>query len=82
MPRPIAAGVFGIARTTAPPIVSCSAAMVVPAMIDTTSVDGADQRFQCGPGLAERLRLHRDHKRVDGAGVLRIEPDAFRARVR
>ena len=46
MPRPIAAGVFGIARTTLPPQTSSSTAIVVPAMIETTSVDGADERLQ------------------------------------
>ena len=49
MPRPIAAGVFGIARTTAPPQTSCSTAMVVPAMIETTSVDGATCGRSAGP---------------------------------
>src|ERR1700709_1955997 len=39
MPRPIAAGVFGIARTTLPPQTSVIDAMVMPAMIETTSVD-------------------------------------------
>ena len=46
MPRPIAAGVLGMARTTLPPQTCSSEAMVVPAMIETTSVDGADERFQ------------------------------------
>ena len=45
MPRPIAAGVLGMARTTLPPQTSCSAAMVVPAMIETTSVDGPTNGF-------------------------------------
>ena len=49
MPRPIAAGVFGIARTTAPPQTSCSTAMVVPAMIETTRVDGATSARSAGP---------------------------------
>ena len=39
MPRPIAAGVLGMARTTLPPQTSAIDAMVVPAMIETTSVD-------------------------------------------
>src|SRR5579871_6339560 len=36
MPRPIAAGVLGIARTTAPPHTCSIEAMVMPAMIETT----------------------------------------------
>ena len=53
--------------------------MVVPAMIETTSVDGADERLQRGAGLAERLRFHRDHQRIDLAGVFgrRVEADAL-----
>ena len=54
MPRPIAAGVFGMARTTLPPQTSCSAAMGVPAMIETTSVEVATRDFSAGAGLAER----------------------------
>ena len=49
MPRPIAAGVFGIARTTWPPQTSPIAAMVMPAMIETTSVDDAANGRNCGP---------------------------------
>ena len=49
MPRPIAAGVFGMARTTAPPQISEIDAIVVPAMIDTTSVDGAINGFSLAP---------------------------------
>ena len=49
MPRPIAAGVLGIARTTAPPQTSEIEAMVVPAMIDTTSVDGPANGFSVAP---------------------------------
>ena len=69
MPRPIAAGVFGMARTTMPPQTSSSAAMVVPAMIETTSVDDPTNCFSAAPGLAERLRFHRDHQRIDGADI-------------
>ena len=39
IPRPIAAGVLGMARTTAPPHTSAIPAMVAPAMIETTRVD-------------------------------------------
>jgi hypothetical protein len=69
-----------MARTTLPPQTASSEAMVVPAMIDTTSVDGPVNGLNVAAGLAERLRLHRDHQRVDLAGVLRcrIEPDALR----
>ena len=49
MPRPIAAGVFGMARTTLPPQTSSSAAIVVPAMIETTSVFGPMNFFNAGP---------------------------------
>ena len=49
MPRPIAAGVLGIARTTAPPHTSCSNFMGVPAMIETTSVEPATHDFRAGP---------------------------------
>ena len=49
MPRPIAAGVFGIARTTLPPQTSRSAAMGVPAMIETTSVEAPTNGFSAGP---------------------------------
>ena len=49
MPRPIAAGVFGMARTTLPPQTAAIDAMVVPAMIETTSVDGPANGFRPGP---------------------------------
>ena len=49
MPRPIAAGVLGMARTTLPPQAASSDAMVVPAMIDTTSVDGPAKGFSMPP---------------------------------
>ncbi len=49
MPRPIAAGVFGMARTTLPPQAASIDAMVVPAMIDTTSVDGPLKDFSALP---------------------------------
>ena len=80
MPRPIAAGVFGMARTTLPPQTASSEAMVVPAMIETTSVDGPVNGLNVGAGLAERLRLHRNHQRIDLAGILRcrIKPDSLR----
>src|SRR6185437_2635593 len=34
-------------------------------------------RFQNSARLAERLRFHRDHQRLDGACVLWIESDSF-----
>src|SRR5207248_3136318 len=50
MPRPIEAGVLGMARTTLPPPqTSSSEAMVVPAMIETTSVDEAVNGFRLAP---------------------------------
>src|SRR4051794_19434476 len=49
MPRPIAAGVFGMARTTLPPHPRLSAVIVMPAMIDTTSVDDVANGRSCGP---------------------------------
>ena len=49
MPRPIEAGVLGMARTTLPPQTSSSEAMVVPAMIETTSVDEAENGFRLAP---------------------------------
>ena len=84
MPRPIAAGVLGIARTTRRRRPAASEAIVVPAMIETTSVEGPANGFKRGAGLAEHLRLHRDHQRGDGADILglRIEPDAFRRQAR
>ena len=45
----MAAGVFGMARTTMPPQTCSSAAMFVPAMIETTSVDGPTNGFSPGP---------------------------------
>ncbi len=52
MPRPMAAGVFGMARITLPPQTSPIVAMVVPAMIETTSVEGEMNDFSCGPASA------------------------------
>jgi hypothetical protein len=49
MPRPIAAGVFGIARTTMPPQTSSNAEILVPAMIETTSVAAPTNGFSMGP---------------------------------
>src|ERR1700680_1579789 len=49
MPRPIAAGVLGMARTTLPPQTPEIDAMVVPAMIDTTSVEGPAKDFSIAP---------------------------------
>ena len=49
MPRPIAAGVLGMARTTLPPQTASSEAMVVPAMIETTSVDGPVNGLNVAP---------------------------------
>ena len=49
MPRPIAAGVLGMARTTLPPHTSEIEAMVVPAMIDTTSVEASVKDFSIAP---------------------------------
>ena len=46
--------------------------MVVPAMIDTTSVDVADEGPQRRAGVAKHLRLDRDDQRRDGAGILRL----------
>ena len=53
--------------------------MVVPAMIDTTSVDGAGKGFQHRAGFTEHLRLQRDHQRGDGADLFRrrIEANAL-----
>ncbi len=49
MPRPIAAGVLGMARTTLPPQTSEIEAMVVPAMIETASVDELTNDFSTAP---------------------------------
>ena len=49
MPRLIAAGVFGIARTTMPPQTSSSTEILVPAMIETTSVDAPTKGLSIGP---------------------------------
>jgi hypothetical protein len=49
MPRPIAAGVLGMARTTLPPQTCSSAAIGVPAMIETTSVEDPTNCFSAGP---------------------------------
>ena len=80
MPRPIAAGVFGMARTTLPPQTASSTAIVVPAMIETTRVDEPTNGRSAGPAVAKHLRLDRDHERRDGADILRcgIEPHALR----
>ena len=77
MPRPIAAGVFGMARTTLPPQTASSTAMVVPAMIETTSVDGPANGLNVAPASRNDLRLHRDHQRIDrrrylGCGLSRM----------
>ena len=52
----------------------------MPAMIETTSVDGPANGLNVAPASRNDLRLHRDHQRIDLAGVLRcgIEPDALR----
>ena len=62
-----------------PPQTSSIDAMVVPAMIETTSVDGPAKDFSIGAGFAEHLRLQRDHQRGDGADLFRrrIEANAF-----
>ena len=44
--------------------------MVAPAMIDTTSVDGAVNDFSIAFGFAEHLRLQRDHQRRGRADIL------------
>ena len=51
----------------------------VPAMIETTSVDGPTNGFNAAPASRNDLRLHRDHQRVDLADVLggRIEANAL-----
>jgi hypothetical protein len=48
-------------------------------MIETASVE-APEWLQRSPGLAERLRLHGDHQRIDLADILGrwIEANAFR----
>src|SRR5215813_1980470 len=50
MPRPIAAGVFGMARTTAASRGKMPArnAIVRPAMIETTTVEGDIREATCG----------------------------------
>ena len=69
MPRPIAAGVFGMARTTLPPQTSPIAAIVMPAMIETTSVDGPINGFSAGPASRNICGFTRDHQRRDGADI-------------
>ena len=68
MPRPIAAGVFGIARTNAQGASSASErnCSVRPAMIDTTTVDAATIGARLGITSRGDLRLYRDD---DGGGV-------------
>ncbi len=65
MPRPIAAGVFGMARTRAQGCASAPArnCSVRPAMIDTTTVDARNERSQCRERLRRNLRLHRNDDR-------------------
>ena len=65
MPRPMAAGVFGIARTIAVPAGNafCRKVMVRPAMIDTASVDLPTNGPSARHGFRRVLRLDRDHDR-------------------
>ena len=77
MPRPMAAGVFGMARTTMPPQTCSSAAMLVPAMIETTSVDGPTNCFSAGPASRNICGFTATTSVSAVAGVLRIEADAL-----
>src|SRR5487761_2446439 len=85
MPRPIAAGVLGIARTTPPPQISAIAAIVVPAMIETTSVDGVANGFNPGPASRNICGFSATTKAVTSptslAGGLRRRPFDASARM-
>jgi len=47
--------------------------MVTPAMTEKDQGVGADETFGFSDGVLERLRLHREHDDVGGAGVGRVE---------
>ena len=66
MPRPMAAGVFGIARTIAVPAGNAARrkSMVRPAMIDSTSVDLPTYGRERGHCLRRTLRLDCDDDRA------------------
>ena len=83
-PRPIAAGVFGIARTTAPARGrrALRLAIVLPARIDRTSVRSSARGAIRGAVRVEALRLDREHKHVRRRRFRRIERDAARRRER
>jgi len=71
LPAADRAGVLGMARTNAAPHTSEIEAMVVPAMIDTTSVEGPVKDFSIAAGLAKRRGVQRDHQRRGGADICR-----------
>ena len=79
MPRPIAAGVFGIARTTAPPQAASIFAIVMPAMIETTRVLSETCGFSKGAAAVEHLRFDGDNERrnIADRARSRIEPQAL-----
>ena len=70
MPRPIAAGVFGMARTIAVPTGNdfSRKAMVRPAMIDNTSV-ALPTYLASGGNTRTRMRFYRDHNRAGWVGL-------------
>ena len=79
MPRPMAAGVFGMARMSAAPGSAASRKRKVrPAMIDTATVAAPTNRSEHRHDLGRDLRLDRDHHGRDLADrvVGRIEADA------
>ena len=70
MPRPIAAGVFGMARTIAASGRCFSRKPSVrPAMIETTTVLASTSARERRQRVGRGLRLHRDHQRGDRADV-------------
>ena len=79
MPRPTAAGVFGIARTIGVPAPSAAskARIGVPAAMDRNSVAAAAERREPRQRRAHHLRLDREHRDRRRRGEVGVQAQAL-----